>query len=285
MAQRPPLQKPEQQSEFIMHALLADVQPPPLTDAHWLLTQLPVQQVLPATGQVAPIERQAAVPQVPLTQAPLQQSVLPMHGAVAGEHVVVLEAQVCALRSQRPEQQAEPFVQTAPNAPHITPPELLPLAALPLDAPELAPLAPLPALPLPALPLVAPELAPLAPEPAPLELPEPPDPLEPPPSSPEPLDASSIEPTPSVIDPSSGLAPSACDPSSVEEGPSLFVVVSPTLPPGPSWLPPGPPSPITLPSPGAITSFEAPHAASAPANNRMDQRPTCPVITTPPVYR
>jgi hypothetical protein len=77
------LQSPEQQSEGFVQAFPAVVQtgvtvPPSGVDpigAHWFPTQVSVQQVLPAVGQVAPIVKHCVWPQVPLTQEPLQQSV------------------------------------------------------------------------------------------------------------------------------------------------------------------------------------------------------------------
>jgi hypothetical protein len=71
---------------------------------HVPLPQLPVQHVLPCTGQAAPIVRHCVEPQEPDTQAPLQQSVLAVQGAVDGEQVAIVDAQVALVASHRPEQ-------------------------------------------------------------------------------------------------------------------------------------------------------------------------------------
>jgi hypothetical protein len=120
-AQRPFVHNPEQHSASPVQVLFAVVHCGfGETAAHFPALQFPVQQVLPDTGQVAPIVRHWVPPHLPPMQAPLQQSVSPAHAAVAGAHFAIDEAQVCACVSQIPEQQEEPEVQDPPNAVQVT---------------------------------------------------------------------------------------------------------------------------------------------------------------------
>jgi hypothetical protein len=110
-------QRPEQQSPFAVHVLLAVTQVD-VGERGWQVPplQLPEQQALPATGHAAPIVRHCTSPHLPAMQAPLQQSVLPTHAAVAGAQVAIDEAQVPEDVSHTPEQHDAPNVHAPPYA-------------------------------------------------------------------------------------------------------------------------------------------------------------------------
>jgi hypothetical protein len=110
-------QSPEQQSVFDEQVLLA-VTHADDGESGWHVppVQLPEQQALPSTGHAAPTVRHWALPHFPEMQAPLQQSVLPTHAAVAGAQVAIDEAHVPAWVSHIPEQHEAPKVQAPPNA-------------------------------------------------------------------------------------------------------------------------------------------------------------------------
>jgi hypothetical protein len=76
--------------------------------------QLPEQHALPATGHAAPTVRHWRSPHLPATQAPLQQSVLPTHAAVAGAHTEIDDAQEPDAVSHTPEQQELPYEHAPP---------------------------------------------------------------------------------------------------------------------------------------------------------------------------
>jgi hypothetical protein len=140
-AHRPLLsQRPEQHCALDVHELSAVVHEGLVAMGwHVPLLQLPVQQVLPCTGQAAPIERHCVVPHWPDMHAPLQQSVFATQGAVAGAQVVIDDAQVPFVASQMPEQHSAPNEQLPPKAEHITfaspPPAESPAAPSPPEDP------------------------------------------------------------------------------------------------------------------------------------------------------
>src|SRR5580693_4373341 len=111
MLQVPPVQRPEQQLTLaaqvfpaVVHAGFGAI------DAHLPAVQLPVQQALPAAGHASPMLMHCAGLHVPLTQAPLQQSVLSAHAAFAGAQAPSGEA-------------ASPGLpMTPPSPPSATPP-------------------------------------------------------------------------------------------------------------------------------------------------------------------
>jgi hypothetical protein len=108
----PLLQSPEQQSPSCAHVLPEVRHAPPAPPspelpiaAHLPFTHVSVQHVLvPAAGHALPIETHCALPHVPLTQAPLQQSVLTPQLAPALPHVETDDTQT--LPRQRLEQQS-----------------------------------------------------------------------------------------------------------------------------------------------------------------------------------
>jgi hypothetical protein len=235
-AHRPFVHSPEQQSLGALQVLFAVVQPGfPATGSHLPVEpQLPVQHSLPLTGQLAPIVKHWTPPHLPLTQDPLQQSVLPEQAAVSGEHVVIDEAQAPVALSQRCVQQVAPVVHLPPtevqltdtlpsggNTPLLLAPDEASVDPL-LDAVPLDP-TPLDAVPLDAVPLdpLEPPLDPLLPPELPLELS--------PPLLLDPLLDPSEDTVPSLL-PSSPPDPSPMDPSS-EDPASLDPVV---------WLAPHP---------------------------------------------
>jgi hypothetical protein len=127
-------------------------------------------------------------------QEPLQQSVLPVHAAVAGAHAVIDDAHVFDFVSHSPEQHVDPVVHEPPKGVQSTltlpsgpnPPELpLELAVPPVEPPpdELA---------------VAPpdELVAVLPDEPPLAVPPDEPPVAPPPVDPPPVAPSTEESSP-----------------------------------------------------------------------------------------
>jgi hypothetical protein len=98
-------QRPEQHSLLAAQALPAvvhdedpvavppspPVAPPPPIGAHFPPAQVFVQHSLPATGQLAPTVTHCAALHAPLTQAPVQQSVLTAHAAPPPAHAPIDE--------------------------------------------------------------------------------------------------------------------------------------------------------------------------------------------------
>jgi hypothetical protein len=122
--------RPEQQSPFALQALPAVVQVAfGVMDAHFPLSQCPVQQTLPAAGHASPIDMHCAAPHVPFTQAPLQQSVFVLHAAPDFEHAVIDETH-CPPRhsveqqSPFPLQEAPGWLQLPPSLPVAPSPPL-----------------------------------------------------------------------------------------------------------------------------------------------------------------
>jgi hypothetical protein len=114
--QRPPaLQRPEQHCAFDVHVLLA-VTHVGLGAIGWQvpLLQLPVQQAVPPTGHEAPMVKHWVAPQTPVTQAPVQQSVLLTQAALGEAQAPTDEAQEPVAVSQTPEQQEAPKLHALP---------------------------------------------------------------------------------------------------------------------------------------------------------------------------